>query len=303
MKVEGSVGKAFAEVSFRPEERLHVATYATLLGATDPELFRTDHARDLGYRQGRPIPPPMLGFFLTVSADQLVEELGFTWGKTLNREIDVWSLGIVQEQQEVTGKSFVENAWRTVRPDGSARDYLTLRTDFLVADQLMCRWRVSFTERSSHRQPIEPLEGSEQALEDEFRELSKVADRTSSGASPQPIRVGPFSRVDFARMSAAIANPDPLHVDEEVAREAGFEGVIGQGSTVVGLAHEALRRAFGMTAPSRLQVRQKLPFSIGDSLEARPNDLEVRSDGSLQTQILIVNQNDDEVAEASALIL
>lgn len=303
MKVEGSVGKTFAEVSFRPEERLHVPTYATLLGATEPELFRTDHARKSGYRLGRPIPPPMLGFFLTISADQLVEELGFTWGRTLNREIEVWSLGVVQEQQEVIGKSSVENAWRTVRPDGSARDYLTLRTDFVVGGRLMCRWRVSFAERSSGQQPIDPLQGSEQALEDEFRKLTEAVDRSSADASPKPIRVGPFSRVDFARMSAAIANPDPLHVDDQVAREAGFEGVIGQGSTVVGLAHEVVRRAFGIDAPSRLRVRQKLPFSIGDSLEARVKDLDTQSDGSSQAQIEVVNQKDDKVAESDAVIV
>lgn len=295
-----TVGRTFAPVTLVPEERLAVAAYARALGIDDPGLRRSRAARDAGLA-GRPVPPAMLGFFLVVDADQLTSELGFTWGRTLNAGIDVASFLPVTEGEELEGTAVVEDAWEKPGRDGAARQFLVVRTDFHVEGDLACRWRVTFIERQDRAaDPAAPSEPTRTAGDDLVGSVHGTG-RLAPGEELPGARLGPVDRLQLSRLSVALDNPDPLHLDDEVARAAGFDQVIGQGSAIVGLLLEPLRRAGCGHAPFDARTRQRAPFTLGDTLTSGGQVTSV--DAAVATvSTRVVNQRDEVVAMADITV-
>ncbi|MEU1957255.1 MaoC family dehydratase [Nocardia rhamnosiphila] len=54
-------------------------------------------------------------------------------------------------------------------------------------------------------------------------------------------RCDPFDRIDFARYSMAVGDPNHVHVDGVVAAEAGLPDVIASGGLVTALMDECVR--------------------------------------------------------------
>lgn len=270
MRLGDVQGRSFQAVRFVPGERLSVVNYARALGIEDPVLISAARAREAGYA-ARPVPPAMFGFFLTVPAETLVTELGFTWGRTLNLGIDVVTAGRpVTEEDEVEGETSVEAVWERPGRDGNTRQFLRLRTDFRHAGALVCRWRVVFIEnRPGVSDPALPAEPSGTADPDMTAACPGPAmvEPPADGALPSHV-TGEVDRLMLARLSVALDNPDPLHLDDTVARDAGFDRVIGQGSAIVGLLHEPVRRWAGDHVPLRMRTRQRAPFTLGQILVA-----------------------------------
>jgi hypothetical protein len=147
MRLEGLQGREFGPVDFVVGERLSVLNFARALGIKDPILLSTAAAQASGYR-ARPVPPVMFLFFLVIPGEVLVNELGFTWGKTLAAGAEFDFGHVVTEADRVIGRSWIDEAYERPGHDGGMRQFLRLRTEFSdESGRLVCRSRMLFIER------------------------------------------------------------------------------------------------------------------------------------------------------------
>jgi acyl dehydratase len=270
MDLKRAQGWATPPIEFPVGEHLCVAAYAKALAIDEPELCRLDAALAAG-RRGRPVPPPMYAFFHVVPTDAVTEELGFTWGRTLAAAVDFEADRIVTDADCLTGQARVDAVWERPGRDGSARQFLRLVTDFRGAGgELVCRNTVLFMERKDG------------PADDVFRLDEEPPRQPRRSLPPRPtaplcVRIGaelpaaaipPVDRLMLARMSVAIENPDPIHLDDDAARAAGLPGVIGHGTTVVGLLYEPVRRWAGLDRVVGGRTTQSRPFGPGVALTA-----------------------------------
>ena len=277
MRVERSHRPVFPPVTFVPGERLSTVNYARALGLQDAELLDVSAARSSGLG-ARPVLPAMFGFFLAVTTEDLTETLSFTWGRTLNVGIDVRWHGLpVTEEDQVAGRAMVVDAWERAGSRGGHPQFLRLRAGFARGDTPVCDWEVLFTE-SRDEPTMEPVDDHDP------RDDQGVTALDPDGAGRElPQVVSPVvDRMMLARLSVALDNPDPLHLDDEVARKAGFDSVIGQGSAVVGMLHEPWRQANGLDVPFTLRSQQLRPYGLGDRLVAAGS---VADDGSATVEV------------------
>jgi acyl dehydratase len=77
---------------------------------------------------------------------------------------------------------------------------------------------------------------------------------------------GPLTRVAIARFAGAGGDFNPLHLDDEVARAAGFDGVISMGQLQAGVMAGALSDWIGVQRVRRFEVRYASPFALGETL-------------------------------------
>ncbi|RMG15913.1 MAG: hypothetical protein D6731_07295, partial [Planctomycetota bacterium] len=101
-----------------------------------------------------------------------------------------------------------------------------------------------------------------------------------------------------SRYAEASLDNNPIHTDEEVARLAGFPGIILQGLCTMAFAAKALvgRTANGDPARlRRLAVRFSKPVFLGDVLETRGWVLDPLPDGSSAYGFEVVNQAGEAV--------
>lgn len=76
------------------------------------------------------------------------------------------------------------------------------------------------------------------------------------------------SRMSIAWMAVAITDPNPIHVEDEVARAAGFPSAIAHGTFPVGAIGAAVAARLGAGAVRRLSVRLTGPAYPGDTIVA-----------------------------------
>jgi len=82
-----------------------------------------------------------------------------------------------------------------------------------------------------------------------------------------PVRsFGPLTRVAIARFAGAGGDFNPLHLDDEVARAAGFPAVIAMGQLQAGVMAGALSDWVGTDRVRRFEVRYASPFALGETL-------------------------------------
>jgi 3-hydroxybutyryl-CoA dehydratase len=79
-------------------------------------------------------------------------------------------------------------------------------------------------------------------------------------------RFGPLDRVAIARFAGAGGDFNPLHLDPEVARAAGFDDVIAMGQLQAGVVAAAISDWVGAERVLRFEVRYASPFGLGDEL-------------------------------------
>lgn len=289
-------GLSFPVSRFVAGERLSPVQFARALDLDDPLMTSSSAARAAGLR-GRAVTPAMLGFHLSVSGDDLVNTLGFTWGRTLNLGIDVdWAGRAVTEEDLIECRTSVVSTWERAARDGRVRQFARLRTEFGVDGRQVCRCEVLFTElRAGELDPCVP---------DESRDADSAEFPYAGGPPPEfgddelpEHRAPAATRLSLAQVSVATDNPDPLHLDDDVARAAGFPSVVGHGATVVALLHEPVRRRVGLGEPTRLATRQQASFGLGDSLAVRGR-LTQRSASTVECQTSVVDQSGREIGSA-----
>lgn len=285
MDLKRAQGWTSGPVEFAVGEHLSVAAYARALSIDEPELGRFDAARAAGWA-ARPVPPPMYAFFHVVPTAALTDELGFTWGRTLGAAVEFEADRVATEADRISGRARVDAVWERPARDGAARQFLRLTTDFTGEDgALVCRNSVLFMERKD-RPPDDAFARDEEPPR-EPRVLATVRRRAAAlpvriGAELPPAAIPPVDRLMLSRMSVAIENPDPIHIDEEAARAAGLPGVIGHGTTVVGLLYEPVRRWAGIDTVVSGHTTQSRPFGPGATLTATGRVVALRAESGRQ---------------------
>lgn len=100
-----------------------------------------------------------------------------------------------------------------------------------------------------------------------------------------PIRTfGPLTRVDIARFAGAGGDFNPLHLDDEVAARAGFDGVIAMGQLQAAVLAGALSDWVGVEHVRRFAVRFASPFALGETLTVRA-EVTGTSDGRAEVTV------------------
>lgn len=83
------------------------------------------------------------------------------------------------------------------------------------------------------------------------------------------LTLGPISAVDLALYAAASGDLNPLHLDADVARTAGFERPIAHGMRTMACVARMFTQHFGATALRALNTRFVGTAALGDVLVMR----------------------------------
>jgi 3-hydroxybutyryl-CoA dehydratase len=92
-------------------------------------------------------------------------------------------------------------------------------------------------------------------------------DALTVGDTAPARRFGPLTRVDIARFAGASGDFNPLHLEPEAARAAGFDDVIAMGQLQAGVVAAAVSDWVGAEHVLAFEVRYATPFALGDELE------------------------------------
>lgn len=307
MDLQRAQGRVFEPCSFTVGDRLSVPAYARALGTDDPLLCSSRAARGAGLA-GRPVVPMMFAFFQTLDPERLTGELGFVWGRTLSAGMEFVAGAPITDDDEVVGQTRVEAVWERTGRDDTVRQFLRLATEYrTVAGEFVCVWRIVFIEKKDGGLdpdlPPAPAEGPSTSLEETIgRRRTSPAPKAVPGETLPSHRPPVLERLVLARMSVAIDNPDPLHLDDELARKAGLPGVVGQGSLVAGALYEPVRRWAGIDRVVSGSVSQRRPVLLGAALRADGQVETVESSGQADLAIcrtVLVDGSGEAVAEAN----
>ena len=80
------------------------------------------------------------------------------------------------------------------------------------------------------------------------------------------LHCGPVAAIDLALFAAASGDHNPLHLDAEVARAAGFERPVVHGMLTMAYAARLFTQAFGAGAVRSLQTRFTGVAQLGDTV-------------------------------------
>jgi acyl dehydratase len=112
---------------------------------------------------------------------------------------------------------------------------------------------------------------------------------------------GPVRAVDLALFAAASGDHNPLHLDAEVARAAGFERPVVHGMLTMAYAGRLITRHFGPGSLARLHTRFTSAASLGDTITLRGEREDVTG-GLARYRVQAVNQNGTALMGGEALV-
>jgi acyl dehydratase len=87
------------------------------------------------------------------------------------------------------------------------------------------------------------------------------------GAEAEPRRYGPLAQPDFVRYAGASGDFNPIHFNEEFARDAGFPSVFSQGMLQAGVLASYVTDWLGAENVRRFRVQFREQVWPGDVLE------------------------------------
>lgn len=100
------------------------------------------------------------------------------------------------------------------------------------------------------------------------------------GDSLPELAKDPIAREDLRRYAAASGDPNPMHLDDELAKSAGYPGVFAHGMLSMGyLGDFVVRAAGGPEGLRKLRARFAKLTWPGDRLTCRGVVTEVRDEG------------------------
>jgi 3-hydroxybutyryl-CoA dehydratase len=114
-----------------------------------------------------------------------------------------------------------------------------------------------------------------------------------------PANFGPIGRADLLRYAQASGDMNPLHLDAEAARRAGFPDVIAHGMYSAGLVAADLVRRYGDEALLNYAVRFRSPVHLGDRLTLTCGAW-AASDGVSELSLLLTRQTGEVAMTATA---
>jgi acyl dehydratase len=133
--------------------------------------------------------------------------------------------------------------------------------------------------------------------------VTAVATRPAPGDRLPDLEIGPISRIQVAYMTVAMRDPNPVHVDDDFARQAGLPGAIAHGTFAVSALGTAVSRHVGVDALRRLKVELTAPVFPGDRLttEVTVDDVEdAEVGGVVHARLVARNQAGATVARGRA---
>jgi acyl dehydratase len=107
-----------------------------------------------------------------------------------------------------------------------------------------------------------------------------MLDKTLIGRESEPV-IHDVEKGDIRRFAEALGNPNPLHVDEEAARQAGYPGLLAPPTFPVALAvNERFRYSLDLGTRSLLHGEQQFeylhPIVAGDRITVKSRVAEVQ---------------------------
>ena len=125
------------------------------------------------------------------------------------------------------------------------------------------------------------------------------------GTELLPLVKGPITREDLKRYAAASGDPNPMHTDEEFARNAGYAGVFAHGMLSMGYLGEFLVQAGGVGSIRRFRARFAKLTWPGDVVTCRGRVTAVRDEGAarlVDCDIWTENQEGERKLVGAALL-
>jgi acyl dehydratase len=122
-----------------------------------------------------------------------------------------------------------------------------------------------------------------------------------TGAIGPDANVGPLSRTDIVRYAGASGDFNPIHHDEEFAREAGMPTVFGIGMHSAGVLGQYLARWVGLANVRRFGVRFTGQVWPGDTLALAGRVDRIDDDGLAHLELTVTRQTGDVVVKGTAI--
>lgn len=109
-----------------------------------------------------------------------------------------------------------------------------------------------------------------------------------------PERVfGPITRMTIARFSVAFADPNLVHIDDEVARSAGLKGIIASAGLVMGVMDDVITAWAGLGAIRSANRTFKAPVLPGQIISVIGEVTDPHRDAPAPTITVTVTATDD----------
>jgi acyl dehydratase len=131
------------------------------------------------------------------------------------------------------------------------------------------------------------------------------ADRVAVGQELPPLVKGPITKEDLKAYAAASGDPNPMHTDDEFARNAGYPGVFAHGMLSMGYLGEFVVRAAGVGAVRRFRARFAKLTWPGEVITCRGKVTSLRDEGRerlVECDIWTENQAGERKLAGSAVL-
>jgi acyl dehydratase len=112
----------------------------------------------------------------------------------------------------------------------------------------------------------------------------------------------PIERIQLVKYAGASGDFNPIHVDEEFAKQAGYRSVFAHGMLSMAFVGQLLSDAFGPTAVRRLSVRFKAITWPGDVVTVHGEVVAVRDGGECDLKLWTETQAGVVTVEGTATI-
>lgn len=115
------------------------------------------------------------------------------------------------------------------------------------------------------------------------------------------LQCGPVTAVDLALYAAASGDHNPLHLDMEVARAAGFEKPLVHGMLTMAFTGRLLTETFGLLALQSLATRFVGAAKLGDTIVLQGTLTDITEDVAAY-QLLAQNDTGSELLTGLAKV-
>jgi acyl dehydratase len=125
------------------------------------------------------------------------------------------------------------------------------------------------------------------------------------GLELPPLVKGPITREDLKAYAAASGDPNPMHTDDEFARNAGYPGVFAHGMLSMGYLGQFLAQLAGIGAVRRFRTRFAKLTWPGDVITCRGRVTGIADRGAerlVECEIWTENQDGERKLVGSATL-
>jgi len=125
------------------------------------------------------------------------------------------------------------------------------------------------------------------------------------GDALPPLAKGPLQQIQLTRYAGASLDFNPIHQDDEFAREAGMGGVFAHGMLSMGFVAQALTDWAGAGSVRKLGVRFAGLVRLNDTVTCRGRVLAKTSKDDthdVEVEVWAENQNGEKVVTGRAVV-